>query len=46
MIYVWGIAAAMLVTALLSASEMAFIAAHRVRIRSRPHAHSIHREAW
>ncbi|HEX6774548.1 MAG TPA: CNNM domain-containing protein, partial [Methylomirabilota bacterium] len=33
MIYVWGIAAAMLVTALLSASEMAFIAAHRVRIR-------------
>jgi len=33
MIYVWGIAAAMLVTALLSASEMAFIAANRVRIR-------------
>jgi magnesium and cobalt exporter, CNNM family len=33
MIYVWGIGAAMLVTALLSASEMAFIAANRVRIR-------------
>jgi CBS domain containing-hemolysin-like protein len=33
MIYVWGIAAAMLVTALLSASEMAFIAANRLRIR-------------
>ena len=33
MIYVWGIATAMLVTALLSASEMAFIAANRVRIR-------------
>jgi len=33
MIYVWGIGVAMLVTALLSASEMAFIAANRVRIR-------------
>jgi putative hemolysin len=33
MMYVWGIVAAMLVTALLSASEMAFIAANRVRIR-------------
>jgi len=33
MIYVWGIGMAMLVTALLSASEMAFIAANRVRIR-------------
>ena len=33
MIYVWGILAAMGVTALLSASEMAFIAANRVRIR-------------
>jgi putative hemolysin len=33
MIYVWGISAAMLVTALLSASEMAFIAANRVRVR-------------
>jgi putative hemolysin len=33
MIYVWGIVAALLVTALLSASEMAFIAANRVRIR-------------
>lgn len=33
MIYVWGIAAAVLVTALLSAAEMAFIAANRVRIR-------------
>ena len=33
MIYVWGIAAAVLVTAVLSASEMAFIAANRVRIR-------------
>jgi len=32
-IYVWGIAAAVLVTAVLSASEMAFIAANRVRIR-------------
>src|ERR1700687_1242213 len=33
MIYVWGIALAVLVTALLSATEMAFIAANRVRIR-------------
>ena len=33
MIYVWGIVAALLVTALLSAAEMAFIAANRVRIR-------------
>lgn len=33
MIYVWGIAGAVLVTALLSAAEMAFIAANRVRIR-------------
>ena len=33
MIYVWGIVAAMLITALLSAAEMAFIAANRVRIR-------------
>jgi CBS domain containing-hemolysin-like protein len=33
MIYVWGIALAILVTALLSATEMAFIAANRVRIR-------------
>ncbi len=33
MIYVWGILAAMGVTALLSASEMAFIAANRVRVR-------------
>ena len=33
MIYVWGIAAAVLVTAVLSAAEMAFIAANRVRIR-------------
>src|SRR4029453_6598828 len=33
MIYVWGIGVAMLVTSLLSASEMAFIAANRVRIR-------------
>jgi magnesium and cobalt exporter, CNNM family len=33
MIYVWGIVAAMFVTALLSAAEMAFIAANRVRIR-------------
>ena len=33
MIYVWGIAVAVLVTALLSATEMAFIAANRVRIR-------------
>ncbi len=33
MIYVWGIVAAVLVTAVLSASEMAFIAANRLRIR-------------
>ena len=33
MIYVWGIVAALLVTTLLSAAEMAFIAANRVRIR-------------
>ncbi|MDO8476983.1 MAG: hemolysin family protein [Candidatus Rokubacteria bacterium] len=33
MTYVWGIAAAVLVTAVLSAAEMAFIAANRVRIR-------------
>jgi putative hemolysin len=33
MMYVWGIAAAVLVTAVLSAAEMAFIAANRVRIR-------------
>jgi putative hemolysin len=33
MIYVWGIVTALLVTALLSAAEMAFIAANRVRIR-------------
>lgn len=33
MIYVWGIAAAVFVTALLSAAEMAFIAANRVRVR-------------
>ena len=33
MIYVWGIGLAVLVTALLSAAEMAFIAANRVRIR-------------
>ena len=33
MIYVWGIVAAVFVTALLSASEMAFIAANRVRVR-------------
>lgn len=33
MIYLWGIAAAVLVTALLSAAEMAFIAANRVRVR-------------
>jgi magnesium and cobalt exporter, CNNM family len=33
MIYVWGIVAAVVVTALLSAAEMAFIAANRVRIR-------------
>jgi putative hemolysin len=32
-IYVWGILAAVLVTALLSAAEMAFIAANRLRIR-------------
>jgi CBS domain containing-hemolysin-like protein len=33
MTYVWGIATAVLVTAVLSATEMAFIAANRVRIR-------------
>ena len=33
MIYAWGIAAAVVVTALLSAAEMAFIAANRVRVR-------------
>jgi CBS domain containing-hemolysin-like protein len=33
MMYVWGIAAAVLVTAALSAAEMAFIAANRVRVR-------------
>jgi len=33
MIYVWAIVAAVLVTAVLSAAEMAFIAANRVRIR-------------
>jgi len=33
MIYFWIIALAVLVTALLSASEMAFIAANRVRLR-------------
>jgi CBS domain containing-hemolysin-like protein len=32
-IYVWGILAAVLVSAVLSASEMAFIAANRLRIR-------------
>lgn len=32
-IYIWGIAAAVVVTAVLSAAEMAFIAANRVRIR-------------
>ena len=32
-IYVWGILAAVLVTAVLSAAEMAFIAANRLRIR-------------
>jgi CBS domain containing-hemolysin-like protein len=33
MIYIWAIVLAVLVTALLSAAEMAFIAANRVRIR-------------
>jgi putative hemolysin len=33
MIYVWGILVAVLVSAVLSASEMAFIAANRLRIR-------------
>ena len=33
MIYIWAIVLAVLVTALLSATEMAFIAANRVRIR-------------
>jgi len=33
MIYVWGIIAALAATAVLSAAEMAFIAANRVRIR-------------
>jgi putative hemolysin len=33
MIYVWAIVAAVLVTAVLSAAEMAFIAANRVRMR-------------
>jgi putative hemolysin len=33
MIYVWGIVAAVVATAVLSAAEMAFIAANRVRIR-------------
>ena len=33
MIYIWAIGLAVLVTALLSAAEMAFIAANRVRIR-------------
>jgi CBS domain containing-hemolysin-like protein len=33
MIYLWAIAVAVLVTAVLSAAEMAFIAANRVRVR-------------
>src|SRR5262249_23688990 len=33
MIYVWAIVAAVVVTAILSAAEMAFIAANRVRLR-------------